>query len=66
LRSFLHPAGKDIRVHTAIEAMMWALEKFFLSMLDVNVVAGQHPAWPARRRDGRLHPIPPRTITSLT
>ena len=34
-----------IRVHTAIEAMMWALEKFS-SMLDVNIVAGQHAAWP--------------------
>jgi hypothetical protein len=35
-----------IRIHTAIEGMMWALEKFFLSMLDVNIVAGQHAAWP--------------------
>jgi hypothetical protein len=37
-----------IRVHTAIEAMMWALEKFFLSILDVNTVAGSTPPGPAR------------------
>ncbi|HVT69960.1 MAG TPA: hypothetical protein VHF26_19570, partial [Trebonia sp.] len=36
-----------IRVHTTIEAMMWALEEFFLSMLGVNIAVGQHTAWPA-------------------
>ena len=29
-----------IRVHTSIEAMMWALEEFFLSMLGVNIAVG--------------------------
>ena len=29
-----------IRVHTGIEAMMWALEEFFLSMLGVNIAVG--------------------------
>ena len=36
-----------IRVHTDIEAMMWALEEFFLSMLGVNIAVGSHAAWPA-------------------
>ena len=36
-----------IRVHTDIEAMMWALEEFFLSMLGVNIAVGSHTAWPA-------------------
>jgi hypothetical protein len=35
-----------IRVHTDIEAMMWALEEFFLSMLGVNIAVGSHTAWP--------------------
>ena len=35
-----------IRVHTSIEAMMWALEEFFLSMLGVNIAVGAHSAWP--------------------
>ena len=35
-----------IRVHTDIEAMMWALEEFFLSMLGVNIAVGSHAAWP--------------------
>jgi hypothetical protein len=35
-----------IRVHTDIEAMMWALEEFFLSMLGVNIAVGEHSAWP--------------------
>ena len=35
-----------IRVHTDIEAMMWALEEFFLSMLGVNIAVGTHAAWP--------------------
>ena len=35
-----------IRVHTDIEAMMWALEEFFLSMLGVNIAVGAHAAWP--------------------
>ena len=35
-----------IRVHTSIEAMMWALEEFFLSMLGVNIAVGAHAAWP--------------------
>ena len=35
-----------IRVHTGIEAMMWALEEFFLSMLGVNIAVGSHAAWP--------------------
>ena len=35
-----------IRVHTDIEAMMWALEEFFLSMLGVNIAVGAHTAWP--------------------
>jgi hypothetical protein len=35
-----------IRVHTDIEAMMWALEEFFLSMLGVNIAVGAHSAWP--------------------
>ena len=29
-----------IRVHTDIDAMMWALEEFFLSMLGVNIAVG--------------------------
>jgi hypothetical protein len=36
-----------IRVHTSIEAMMWALEEFFLSMLGVNIAVGDRSAWPA-------------------
>ena len=36
-----------IRVHTEIEAMMWALEEFLLSMLGVNIAVGDHAAWPA-------------------
>ena len=35
-----------IRVHTDIEAMMWALEEFFLSMLGVNIAVGDQSAWP--------------------
>ena len=35
-----------IRVHTSIEAMMWALEEFFLSMLGVNIAVGDRSAWP--------------------
>jgi hypothetical protein len=35
-----------IRVHTGIEAMMWALEEFFLSMLGGNTAVGQDAAWP--------------------
>jgi len=35
-----------IRVHTDIEAMMWALEEFFLSMLGVNIAVGERSAWP--------------------
>ncbi len=34
-----------IRVHTDIEAMMWALEEF-LSMLGVNIAVGEGSAWP--------------------
>jgi hypothetical protein len=30
-----------IRVHTDIESMMWALEEFILSMLGVNIAAGE-------------------------
>ena len=33
-----------IRVHTDIEAMMWALEEFFLSMLGVNIAVSSHAA----------------------
>ena len=36
-----------IRVHTDIEAMLWALEEFFLSMLGVNIAVGDHTAYPA-------------------
>jgi hypothetical protein len=36
-----------IRVHTDIEAMMWALEEFFLSLLGVNIAVGAHTAWPS-------------------
>ncbi len=35
-----------IRVHTSIEAMMWALEEFFLSMLGVNIAVGSRTGWP--------------------
>ena len=35
-----------IRVHTSIEAMMWALEEFFLSMLGVNIAVGNRTGWP--------------------
>ena len=35
-----------IRVHTDIDAMMWALEEFFLSMLGVNIAVGDRSAWP--------------------
>ncbi len=35
-----------IRVHTDIEAMMWALEEFFLSMLGVNIAVGNRTGWP--------------------
>jgi len=35
-----------IRVHTDIEAMMWALEEFYLSMLGVNIAIGARTAWP--------------------
>ena len=35
-----------IRVHTGIEAMMWALEEFFLSMLGVNIAVGNRTGWP--------------------
>jgi hypothetical protein len=36
-----------IRVHTDIEAMLWALEEFFLSMLGVNIAVGNRAAYPA-------------------
>lgn len=36
-----------IRVHTSIDAMLWALEEFFLSMLGVNIAVGDRTAWPA-------------------
>jgi hypothetical protein len=36
-----------IRVHTDIEAMLWALEEFFLSMLGVNIAVGDRTAYPA-------------------
>jgi hypothetical protein len=36
-----------IRVHTSIEAMLWALEEFFLSMLGVNIAVGDRTAYPA-------------------
>ena len=41
-----------IRVHTDIEAMMWALEEFFLSMLGVNIAVGERPPGPPRSRSG--------------
>jgi hypothetical protein len=37
-----------IRVYTAIEAMMWALEKFFIFMLDVISSPDSTPPAPVR------------------
>jgi hypothetical protein len=36
-----------IRVHTSIDAMLWALEEFYLSMLGINIAVGDRTAWPA-------------------
>jgi hypothetical protein len=36
-----------IRVHTSIDAMLWALEEFYLSMLGINIAVGDKTAWPA-------------------
>jgi len=35
-----------IRLHTTIEAMLWAMEEFFLSMLGINIAVGDRTAWP--------------------
>jgi hypothetical protein len=36
-----------IRIHTSIDAMLWALEEFYLSMLGINIAVGDRTAWPA-------------------
>ena len=36
-----------IRIHITIDAMLWALEEFYLSMLGINIAVGERTAWPA-------------------